>query len=87
MQVNRLYNKLGCEVYGNAFKTELQSLENGKKTKTTKEKVVVSPDKEVVSPNKKSETIKEIIESDDKNLGSDDEQKKRPKFVNKRGNF
>ena len=82
MQVNRLYNKLGCEVYGNAFKTELQSLENGKKTKTTKEKEVVSPDKEVVSPNKESETIKEIIELDDANSESeDDEQKKRPKFV------
>ena len=80
MQVTRLHNKLRCEVYGNAFKTELPSLENVKVPSTAKEKVVASPDKEVVSPDKEvvspdneSETVKEIIELDDGNSGSEDD--------------
>ena len=47
---------------------------------TAKEKVVASPDKEVVSPDKEvvspdneSETVKEIIELDDGNSGSEDD--------------
>jgi len=80
---------LGCEVYGNAFKTELPSLENVKVSQKDKDKVVASSDKEVLPDKVVAETVKEIIEcnADDANSGSeDDEQKKRPKFVNKRGN-